>query len=223
MLLSDLFTENFFANPKSPNFVEQLESASEFFKAELPKNVNRKKMFTFVALMYDPASELRKNIANLPQRKTLSAITSGFALNSDNKFSEEMENVLIGKCIEVNRMIAEYCLLAQNMDFTAYTAYTRIFIELVAMSHQSTKKDTILLIGNVRGEIEKIERKMFAGDEAEAMRKQLYLASKSISLNLQMEDIVERIEKGDLLAEFNPYGDYQPNKLTYAGDEIPKE
>jgi hypothetical protein len=223
MNLSELFTEHFFQNPKSPNFVEQLESASEFFKAELPKGVNRKKLFTFISLMYDPASELRKNIANLPQRKTLAAIASGFTLTPDNKFAEEIEDVLIGKCVDVDRMIAEYCLLAQNMDFTAYTAYSRIFIELVAMSHQSTKKDTIMLIGNVRGEIEKIERKMFAGDEVEAMRKQLYLASKSISLNLQMEDVIDRMEKGDNLAEFNPYGDYQPNKLTYAGDEIPKE
>ena len=224
MQLSELFTENFFKNPKFPNFVDQLESTSELFKTELPKGVSRKKLFTFISLMYDPASELRKNISNLPQRKTLAAIASGFTLNADNKFSEETENVLVGANQETARMMAEYCMLAQGMDFTAYTAYSRIFIELVSMSHKSTKKDTIMLIGKVREETEKIEKKIFGGDEILQMKKALYLSSKSISLNLQMEDIIERMEKGDDLSEFNPYQDnYKPNPLKYAGEQLPQE
>ena len=223
MELSEVFTDNFYQNPKSPDFVKQLESASEYFKADLPKGVNRKKFFTFTCLMLDPASELKKNITSLPQRKTLAALAAGFTLDSDNKFTPDIESVLVGANMDAARMQSEYAMLSMGMDFAAYTFYTRIFVELVAMSHQNAKKDTVLLIGKVRDETEKIERKIFGGDEVLQMKKALYLSSKSMSLNLQMEDIIDRITQGDDLSEFNPYPEnYRPNKITYAG-ETPDE
>ena len=221
MELSEVFTENFYQNPKSPDFVKQLESASEYFKADLPKGVNKKKYFTFVALMLDPSSELKKNITSLPQRKTLAALAAGFTLDSDNKFTPDIESVLVGANMDAARMQSEYAMLSMGMDFAAYTFYTRIFVELVAMSHQNAKKDTVLLIGKVRDETEKIERKIFGGDEVLQMKKALYLSSKSMSLNLQMEDIIDRIAQGDDLSEFNPYPDgYKPSKITYAGETV---
>lgn len=221
MTLNEIFTDNFFANPKSADFVKQLESASEYFKADLPKGVNKKKYFTFVALMLDPSSELKKNITSLPQRKTLAALAAGFTLDSDNKFTPDIESVLVGANMDAARMQSEYAMLSMGMDFAAYTFYTRIFVELVAMSHQNAKKDTVLLIGKVRDETEKIERKIFGGDEVLQMKKALYLSSKSMSLNLQMEDIIDRIAQGDDLSEFNPYPDgYKPSKITYAGETV---
>lgn len=222
MQLSEFYTDKFYANPKDKNFVEQLEKASDVFKVDI-KNVNKKKLFTYIALMYDLASEARRNISQLNQRKLICALAAGFQLNSDNKFNEYIENVLCGANVEAARMMTEYCMLSQGMDFTAYTAYSRIFTELVAQSHQKTAKDTVTLIGTVRKEISNLEDKIFGGDEITNMRKSLYITSKSVSLNLQMEDIIDRIAKGDDLSDFNPYpAQYKPQKLKYAGDYIPE-
>ena len=69
-----------------------------------------------------------------------------------------------------------------------------------------------------------MEKKIFGGDEVSLMRKALYLSSRKVGLNIRMEDIVERLEKGDDLADFNPYGNnYKPNKLTYAGEGVPED
>ena len=224
MELKELFTEKFFANPKSPDFLTRLESSSDFFKAELPKSVNRKKLLTFVAIMYDPESELRRNISNLPQRKTLAALASGFVLDADNKFPKEIEDVLVGTNENVARMVSEYCYLSHGLDFVVFSTYTRIFADVIAMSFKQDKaKDSIALISKLKSEIEDVERKIFGGDEVQTMRRALYLSSKQVSLNLQMEDIVERLEKGGDLSDFNPYGDYKTNKLKYAGERIPED
>lgn len=222
MDIKDISTKNFVFEPTDKELVARLEGISDYFKADL--KVNKRKYFIYLCLMYDPQSEFRKTISILPQRKLMCALTAGFNLNPDNKFPQDVEDVLVGVDINAARMATELCMILSGVDFTVYTAYSRIFVELVSLSHQNTKKDTVLLISKVRSELEQAENKIFGGVEVESMRKSLYLSSKAISLNLQMEDIIERMEKGYDLAEFNPYpNNYIPQKLTYAGDEIPKE
>jgi hypothetical protein len=224
MNLSEIYTEGFYANPKSPDFVEKLEKVSDYFKVELPKGINKKRFLTFVSLMLDPNSELRKNIPSLPQRKTLAALCAGFTLDKDNRFPKEVEDVLLGSDPNAARIMGEYCMLSQGIDFLVYTAYVRIFSDVVAMSFNPDKaKDSVTLISKIKSEIDSIEQKIFAGDETDKMRKSLYLSSKSISLNIQPEDIVDRISRGDDLSDMNPYGDYKPNKLTYAGEDSPED
>lgn len=219
-MLQDVDTSSFSFDPKQKNFVEKLESSSEYFKAELPKGVNKKKYFTYLSLLYEPKSELRRTISVLPQRKVMCALTAGFELKPpDNKFSEEVENVLIGADMNAARMASEYCLIVQGMDMALYTFYARVFVELVAISHDKSRvKDVVNIISKVKKETESLETKILGEENSPQLRKALYLSSKSISLNLQMEDIVERIAKGDDLAEFSPYGNYKPEKIRYAGE-----
>jgi len=223
--LKDISTDRFSFDPKSPDFISKLESASDIFKKDIPK-VNKKRFLTYCLLMYEPNSELRRTITVLPHRKMMAALAAGFELQpKSNKFSKEVEDVLSGGNIDANRMAAEVCMLTMGMDYTAYTAYQRIFVELIASSNNKDKaKDLIPLIAKVRHEVDVLEKKIFGGDEVAAAKKALYITSKKVGLNLRMEDIVERLEKGDDLVEFNEYPDnYKPNKLTYAGEGVPEE
>jgi hypothetical protein len=221
MDIKDVNTSAFTFDPKQKDFVEKIESASEYFKAELPKGVNRKRYFTYLCLLYDPQSEFRKTISVLPQRKVMCALTAGFELKPpDNKFSEEVEKVLVGEDLNAARMASEFCLIVQGMDMALYTFYARVFVELVAVSHSKGEKikDIVTVISKVKQETESLEKKILGEENSLQLRKALYLSSKSISLNLQMEDIVERIAKGDDLSEFSPYGNYKPEKIRYAGE-----
>jgi hypothetical protein len=225
MTIKDVDTTKFVYNPNATDFVEKLTSVSEYFKPEI-KNVNKRKLLTYICLMYDPQSELRKTISVLPHRKMMCALTAGFVLNPrTNKFNEEIENMLAGGDMDANRMMAEYCLLSMGMDYMAYTAYARIFVDLVAMSSVQDKITNLVpLIAKVRTEVDVLERKIFGGDEVSDMKRALYQTSKQVSLNLRMEDIVSRIEKGDDLADFNEFPDnYIPKPLRYAGKEISNE
>ena len=218
--IKDVDTSKFTFNPADDDFVEKVEASGEIFKKDIP-NVNKKKLFGYLVLMYDPNSELRRTISVLPHRKMMAALAAGFALNpKTNKFSDEVENALSGANMDVNRMAAELEVIIGGLDILAHSAYTRIFIELVAASNNKDKaKDLVPLIAKVRNEIDILEKKILGGDEVSLMKKALYLSSRKVGLNIRMEDIVERLEKGDDLADFNEYPDnYRPQKLTYAGE-----
>ena len=223
MNLDEINTEKFFYDPKDKDFVENLQKASDVFSGDLGE-VSRKKTLTYTALMYDFHSELRKNISVVPQRRMLAALAAGFKLNNENRFSKTLEDVVCGANPVAARMAAEYCLLSQGNDYMAYTFYQRVFTEIVSSNDSKSFKDIVPLIAKIRSEIEAIENKMLGGDDTLNMRKAIYLSSKQIRLNLQMEDIVDRLISGDDLQEFNPYPDnYIPNKLTYAGEGVPEQ
>ena len=220
MDLKEFSTERCLYNPKQPDFVQKMEAASEVFREKLPSEITKKRFFTFIVLMLDPNSELRKNISSLPQRKTLAAMVSGFQL-TDNRFSPIVESCIVGENDIAAKMMAEYCVLSGGVNFLIYTSYVRILTDVVAASFKADKaKDSVATISKLKQEIEESERKLFGGDEIANMKQALYLSSKQISLNLRPEDVIEKMEKGELLTDFNPYGTYIPNKLTYAGEGL---
>jgi len=224
MELQNLSTDRFVYNPKNPDFVQKLDAISEFFRVKIPK-IPPKKYFTYLAILYDPSSELRKTITVLPQRKVMAALTAGFTLNEENKFPKEVEDVLIGENLDAARMASEFCILVGGTDLLVHAMFTRIFVELVSATNtKDALKDRITLITNLKKEIDKLEEKIFGGTEIETMRRSLYLSSKSISLGLQMEDIVENLLNGGDLAELNPFpNNYKPEPIVYAGQTAPEE
>ena len=149
--IKDVDTTKFTFRSPNDDFVEKIESFGEIFKKDIP-NVNKKKLFGYLVLMYDPNSELRRTISVLPHRKMMAALAAGFSLNpKTNKFSEEVEVVLSGGNTDANHMIAELCMIVGGLDFTALSAYQRIFVELIAASNNKDKaKDLIPLIAKVR-------------------------------------------------------------------------
>ena len=224
MNLTELNLQGFVFDPSKKDLVEKLEAVSDYFKADI--KINKRKYFIYLSLLYDPKSEIRRTIVSLPQLKVTCALIAGFELHQpENKFTEDVENAMIGVDLVAARMASEFCIIVQGMNMTLYTFYSRIFVELIALSHKTDKlKDMVTLISKVKAEAEKMEDKILGTDETVAFRKSLYLSSKSVSLGLQIEDIISRIEKGDDLADLNPFpSNYKPNKLAYAGDELPKE
>lgn len=215
MTLNEILTTGFYADPKKDNFIETLEKASSAFQVET--KISKKKILTFIALMYDPASEARKHIDHLPNRKLICALAAGFTLNTENRFSEDVEAIISGTDVDVNRMVAEYCALSHGLDFAAYAFYARIFLEVMSSAHTKAK-EMVPLVGSIRKEITAIENKIFGGDEVAAMRRAIYVSSKQVSLKLQPEDIVEALAGGSDLSDFNPYpNNYIPEKLKYDG------
>lgn len=224
MDIKNLDTSRFAYNPKDPDFVQKLESMSDYFKVKIPK-IPPKKYFTYLALLLDPASELRKTITTLHQRKVMAALTAGFTLNEENRFPKEVEDVLIGENLDAARMASEFCVLVGGTDLLVHATFSRIFVELMSGSTKDTTlKDRIANITNIKKQLDSLEEKIFGGVESAALRKSLYLSSKSISLGLQVEDIVERIINGEDLGDLNPFpNNYKPDPITYAGQTAPEE
>lgn len=219
--LEELDTSKFFVDPKSANFAKILKAKNKRFniystEAGLPEL----KVLKYIALMYDPASEIRTNIAHLPSRKRICANIVEFETEG-NRFIPIVESMLTGQLRNVNRAIVEYCFLSNNIYVVAHAAYQNMYFSEIEKSFQSYDKDLIKNIKDLQDRMVEIESKIFGGEEVMEMKKSLYAVTSKLNNDITPERIVQKLEKGEVLD--NPYPDgYLPNKLSYAGIELPE-
>lgn len=221
--LDELDTSKFLVDPKSQTFNARLKKKHKNFMLELEAGLPEVRVLKYIALMYDPASELRNNIPHLPSRKRICAKAVGFEI-INRKFSQQVENMLCGEYKQVNRAIVSYCFLTNNIYVVAHSAYQDMYFRALSDSFQGYDKDTIKNIQDLQDKLIKNEQMIFGGEEVMKLKEALYAFTSKIDNDIIPEKIVARLEKGDALNDFNPYPDgYIPNKITYAGVELPGE
>jgi len=220
--LEELDTSKFFVNPKLVGFTNTLRKKNRAFDIDVEAGLPASKVLKYIALMYDPASEIRNNIQHLPSKKRICAKIAGFEV-VDKRFAPLIEDMLVGKIKRVNGAIVAYCFLSLNIYVVAHAAYQDMYFRALQDSFFSYDKDTIKNIQELQDKLVKNEQMILQGDETEPMRKALYKFTSKIDLGINPESIVQKLESGDNLNDMNPYQDgYIPNKLRYAGVELPK-
>jgi hypothetical protein len=218
--LEDIDTSGFYANPKNKGFVKELIKKHQAF--DLKCQIPAEQVLTYIAVLYDPVSELRSKVEFYPMRKRVAAQIAGFKLNKSNRFSDEIEDMIVGQVDSVNAAIVQYCFLANNIFVVAHAAYTHMYYKVLEKSFRESDKDTAKMIDDLQTKLLNHEKLMFGGEEVNNMRKALYAATKKVELDFIPEAIVRAIEEGGDLNDWNPYpNDYVPNKLTYVGHSTP--
>jgi hypothetical protein len=221
MKLETLNTKKFLHDPQSPDFLKGLEKHKEF--QFISPNISKTKICTYIVLMYDPASELRRDIQFYPERKSVAAETAGFKKGGNGYYSKGVEAIFVGKDKEVNAAIAKYLWLTYDIRFSRYAVLEVVYFKLSAQALMDYDKDIDLLSGRVKNEIIQLENEMLGGDEVADMRKALYAQGEQTLVKLRPEDIVKKIEEDGGLEEFSVYGDYKVDGLKFEGDELPEE
>ena len=220
--LEELDTSNFFVDLHKPNHVALLHKIHKDFAFERTTVSNACAM-RYIALMYDPQSELRTNIPYYPIRKRIAAKVAGFKLDKFGKFEKDVEDALVGQNKYINKAIIQYCFLTLNIYFVAHPAYLDMSFKALSDSFGNYDKDIRGALEDLQKKVLAHESKIFGGDEVNELRKALYLQSKKIELDFTPEAVVKKIESGEDLSDFSPYPkEYIPNKLKYAGSDLTK-
>lgn len=221
MRLENIHTKNFLADPKSVDFEKELISRSSIF--DLKKN--KKKWLTYIALVYDVQSELRRNNRDSINRKFEGAKLAGFELNDDGHFSKDIEDILLGKDDHFNQAVNQFVYYQFNNDYKLlYVLEEKYDIQIKeqAMSLKPiTAKDRENLT-ETKNQIEELIDKIFGGTETINMLKALYQGLDNVRDRIpRLEVAVDEYEKNGL----DPYcpfpNKYRPNKLKFVGDSIP--
>jgi hypothetical protein len=220
--LEELETSRFFFDPNHPKFAQNLHKKNKVFAFE-DNAVSNSTALKYIALLYDPESELRKNISHYPIRKRIAAKMAGFKTDSMGKFEKNVEEMLVGNNKYVNRAVAEYCFMTLNIYYVAHAAYVDMYFRALADSAGVYDKDTRQALDDLQKKILAHDKLILGGDEVVEMRKALYALSKKIELDFTPEGVVRKLESGDDLGEWSPYGkEYKVKKVKYAGHAIPK-
>lgn len=225
MTLKDIDTSRLLYDIKSADFVEKIKNKIPVFK-EYKGKIPEKKIFSYIILMYDINSEFWRSVLDYYERKRVCAELVEFK-KVKGKWTQEVEDVLIGKNEEANTMIVEY--IAQ---FGLPELYQLVgHLSLLGSETRKTisfkgNKDSLRILKEAGDEISRLTRIVFHSgdyDEITSARNALYAKAEKERIKLRPEDVVKLIsEEGQLPDDFNPYGEgYMPEKSKFLGDEEP--
>jgi hypothetical protein len=225
MTIKDIDTSKLLFDPKGVDFSERIKDKIPEF-ANYKGKVPDKKVFTWVAIMYDIYSPLWREIGDYYERKRVCAEIADFP-QKKGRWTEDAEQILMGSNEEVNAMVVEYIARFGMPEIYQLVAH----LSLLSSETRKTisfkgNKDSIKIITETGEEIRRLTRVVFHSgdyDEITSARNALYAKAEKERLKLRPEDVVRLVaEEGDLPDDFNPYGDYKVEKSKFVGDAKPE-
>lgn len=220
-------------NPNSSTLLKDAEKYPEFSK-ELSYRMSRKAVITYIVLMFDQMSPLRKEVRSLPARKGVSAQMAGFKTDKNGRFEPHVEKVLEGRNQDVNAMIVKYLVLQNSPKFVQLIAYESLyFYEIAKIQNGAYGKtiDVIRSVDSLASSIDRLTEEVVGGSgEAEPILAAIY-QEVTKDLNISPEAISNYIsECGDVPSDWNPYNEYREkdgklvdeykvDKIKYVGAE----
>lgn len=205
-------------DPWSKETVTRLEENDEF---KQPFGIDKQKVISYIILVYDLKTQLRKEYPFFNQRKVVAAELAGFPKKKDGKFTVEYENVLIGKNERVNKAISKYIRLFYNPKYLMLVYYWSIlsleFENINNKKESSDFKNTIANIEKLEAKIVECEEFLYGGQEQRDAVQALYEEVEKENLRLKPENIAMAENVDEIIGE-GPYGEgYKPEKLKYLG------
>lgn len=206
MKLYDLDLTNYLYNPTDNKALRRLINRFEEFQQDAGINIS--KIIVYIILMYDLNSELRRIYADYFTRKREAAIMAGFNINRHGRFSESIEEMLLGENDKVNDMIVRYAMLFNNPDYISLVAYTEMLIKETKISlGKEYNKDTINNITKLNKEIKILMINIFGGSPHRNLIKALYRTMEREKLRYRPELIAKDIVDKKLDLPINIYPD----------------
>lgn len=104
---------------KSPEDVYEIFKRYEEFLVPTP-DLDRKKLFRYLPLVYDKNSPLHDVISDIKKLKGKAADLAGFKKNDDGRFLSSVEALLDCTNRDTNKMIIRYVLAHKNAKYSEY-------------------------------------------------------------------------------------------------------
>lgn len=229
MTLKDVDCSRLSFDIYSETFVEDLKEKIPEFN-EYEGKIDEFSVFRFVVLMYDMRTPLIREIPDYYTRMYSVASMVGFP-QKKGEFTEEAEQVILGKNDSVNNMIVAYTAYMGVPEYQYLMAYQALFAsEYAKVLRGKGGKDSDKILENASSKVEKYTRSIFGSgdyDEYSQRRQALYQKIERSKLELRPEKIIRRmVDDGKLPEEFNQYGDYQVDiheDIKFVGDHAPEE
>jgi len=217
-------------NPSNPKFYSQIcADIPEFnnFKSEHAKaEITKVKIFSWIVVMFDMNTPLRREIKDLYKRKVYAATLCGMNPHPQTgKYKDWIENILTGQDEKVNNLIVKFIASFASPEY----------MQLIA--HMSMQHNTLDKI--VKGKADKNDVDMFdkATDKIKALtgllygsgeRDEVYEARRALYKqvaydlsDMRPESVAQMvIDKGGVNPEWSPYEEgYVPDDIHFVGDD----
>lgn len=226
MTLKEINSEKLLFDIHSDDLVEQFKTKFQEFQLYDGK-VDAKKVCQYLILMYDMASPMQTEKADMYERKYACALMCKFPM-AKKVFIKEAEDILVGQNDAANQTAVAYIASYGQPNYTLLQAFMALMsFETQKVFAGTTGKDSAKTINDVSTRIQSLTRDFFKSgdyDESSYLRQVLYARIEKERLRLRPEQIIRYLEDNNELPEdFNPYGDdYKVNlkdDMIFIGDK----
>ena len=213
-------------DPNDPNFITDLEKNFPSFKEYEGTKAIRFKLFAWIVIMFDINSPVRMEAKDYYERKVRCAGIVGMNPNSSSgKYKEDVEEILLGKNKEINKLSVDYITSFSSPEYTQLIGVLIIQRQLMqGLLRGSYNDKTANLLETTSNQISNLTRRIYhSGDkiEVEEARRALYHKAGEDLNKMRPESIAEMLDSGDGLPdEWNPYGEeYDVDDISFVGDD----
>ncbi len=218
--LETINTERFIFDPKRKDFISKIEQIPEFKDYQ---EKDRVKVFTWIVLMWDINSPIKRMFSDYYLQKNQSALIAGFRMRN-SKFISKDEEILLGKDPLVNNLISVY--LAQfHPEYTQLMLFLALQADISKKIMEGYDKDYPKNLELIGKKMVELTHKIYGSgeyDESQEARKALYAKAEKdrISRYISPEGVTYQLDKeGELPKDFDQWNGYKPEDITFLGDE----
>jgi len=194
---SELSYDRMIVNPtavpqkKCPSEVYDIFKKYKEFLEETP-DIDRKKLFRYIPLVYDKNSPLRTVISDIKKIKTKAAELAGFNKDDNGRFLKPVEEVILCNDRVVNAMIIRYVLEHKSAKYHEMVVLSEAHVKLsVNVLEAPTDKD-IKNFQTVGTQVDNIKQELLSGDNSSKLQEDLLHYYFEDKLQLRPEDIARK-------------------------------
>jgi hypothetical protein len=132
------------------------------------KGITINLMVRAICLCYDPNSPLVVRIQDVKQRKIEAFKLLNVKTYKDNRFSEDVDNLILGKNGKFNRMVLQFLKAIDSLSYVSMTYYLESYYDLLAQLQSQEGKDLaqiLILIEKIETQVKKKSKEFFMNDE----------------------------------------------------------
>lgn len=213
-----------------PHFVEKISKEivafAEFKHENVKSDIMRRRIFSWITIMYDPNTPLRREMKDLYKRKVYAGTLTGLTIDLRmGKYQQWIEDIFSGIDPSVNKLIAKYIASFSSPEYMQLIGH-------VAMQERA-------LENIIRGKADKNLQSMFDAstekvkeltnflygsgerDEVSEARRALYRQVAYDLSEMRPERVSRAMASGEGLPdEWGPYEDgYTPGDINFVGDD----
>ena len=203
---SDINTKVLLYDPFNKDTALKLADKYEEFNFTFTNLTEKRKVVSYIILVYGLHSPLRVDIHDLFERKRAAAQLAGFKVGSGGYFDKKVEGAILGEDPDINNAIIRYLTFFSNPDYTMLVSFLDMYHKANRDALKGNPSATkIKNIEALNKTIKRLDKAIFAGDEPIGLRKSLYEHAEEMRISLRPEDVAERLEKGKPGVDIEPY------------------
>ena len=180
-------------NRSIPNAFPALKKVQEF-RRNPHLRLEKNRVLRYIILMYDKNSPFRKRFPDISRRKIEAAKYAGYKLEEGGLFPEHVEDMLMGRIENANKMLVAYVRLHRNIKFSYLVSMEESFYHLMEQVTGGDMKN-LAQIRSIKEEIEETLADILSEDNTPLIKESVLKYVEDRRLNLRPEDIARNNRK----------------------------